>query len=127
VDTSEQTLGRRRRRRHSATFKAEAVGACQQTGVSIAAVALERGLNANLLRRWVHEAERTGAVPVQSRAASPVVVVEDRAGFVPVALSSSQGESPIRIKLRRGSRTVSIEWPVAAARACALLLRELMR
>jgi hypothetical protein len=31
--------GRRRRRRHSAPFKAEAVGGCQQAGVSIAGVA----------------------------------------------------------------------------------------
>jgi transposase len=33
--------GRRRRRRHSALFKAEAVGACQQPGVSVAAVVME--------------------------------------------------------------------------------------
>jgi hypothetical protein len=53
MSTSEGTViqtGRRRRRRHSALFKAEAVGACQQSGVSIAAVALARGLNANMLR-----------------------------------------------------------------------------
>ena len=127
MDTSEQTASRRRRRRHSAAFKAEAVAACRQMGVSIAAVALERRLNANLLRRWVHEAERTGTVPVESRAASPIVPVDNNASFVPVTLSSSPGELPIRIRLRRGSRTVSIEWPVGAARECALLLRELMR
>jgi transposase len=40
-------------------FKEEAVGACQQAGVSVAAVALARGVNANLLRRWVAQAERT--------------------------------------------------------------------
>jgi len=38
--------GRRRRRRRSGQFKAEAVGACQQPGVSVAAVALARSLNA---------------------------------------------------------------------------------
>ena len=54
------STGRRRRRRHSALFKAEAVGACQQPGVSIAAVALARGLNANMLRDWVRKAERSG-------------------------------------------------------------------
>jgi hypothetical protein len=66
VNTSERAISmvRRRRRRHSAGFKAEAVAACLQPGVSIAAVALSRGLNANLLRRWVVEAERTGALPV---------------------------------------------------------------
>ena len=51
-------IKRRRRRRHSAEFKAEAVAACCQPGVSIAAVALSRSVNANLLRRWVVEAER---------------------------------------------------------------------
>ena len=55
------STGRRRRRRHSELFKAEAVGACQQEGVSIAAVALARGLNANLLRSWVRKAERGNA------------------------------------------------------------------
>lgn len=52
MSTTEKVVetGRRRRRRHSALFKAEAVGACQQPGVSIAAVALARRLNANLLR-----------------------------------------------------------------------------
>ena len=58
--------GRRRRRHHSVFFKAEAVGACQQPGVSIASVALARGLNANLLRRWVQEAER-GDAPIAIR------------------------------------------------------------
>jgi transposase len=55
-------IGRRRRGRHSAMFKAEAVGACQHAGVSVAAVALARGLNANLLRRWVAQAERSKAL-----------------------------------------------------------------
>ena len=43
----------RRRRKHSDEFKARAVRACEQPGVSMAAVALAHGINANLLRRWV--------------------------------------------------------------------------
>ena len=50
--------GRRRRRQHSAEFKAQVVAACRKPGVSIAAVALEHRLNANLLRRWVVAEER---------------------------------------------------------------------
>lgn len=53
--------GRRRRRTHSAHFKAEAVGACQQPGISVAAVALARGLNAAMLHRCVKQAERSGS------------------------------------------------------------------
>ncbi|MFP3624926.1 transposase, partial [Burkholderia sp. SIMBA_051] len=48
---------RRRRRRYSEEFKAGVVAACHGTGVSVAAVALEHRLNANLLRRWIDQAE----------------------------------------------------------------------
>ena len=44
-------IERRRRRRHSAEFIAEAVAACRQPGVSIAAMAMSRSVNANLLRK----------------------------------------------------------------------------
>jgi transposase-like protein len=52
---------RRRRRRHSQQFKSEVVASCRQPGVSIAAVALANGLNANLLRRWVVSAQQRRA------------------------------------------------------------------
>ena len=53
VDTigSLPSAGRRRRRLHSDEFKADAVAAASQPGVSMASVALARGVNANLLRR----------------------------------------------------------------------------
>lgn len=127
MSTSEQVFetGRRRRRRHSAAFKAEAIGACQQAGVSVAAVALARGINANLLRKWLREAERTRA-PIAIRPTVPTV--ENAESFVPLAVSAAkQPEAPIRIELRRKGRSVSIEWPASAARECAVLLRELMR
>lgn len=128
MNTSEQavSIGRRRRRRHSAEFRAEAVRACQQPGVSVAAIALARGLNANLLRRWVLRAER-GTLLVPSRSSAPSVPVEKSGGFVPVSISSSAAEAAIRIEVRRGSSTVNIQWPASAAGECALLLRELMK
>ena len=128
MDTSDQavSVGRRRRRRHTAAFRAEAVAACQHPGVSIAAVALARGLNANLLRRWVLQAER-GTLLVPTRSPAPSAPEENPGGFVPVALSSSATEAAIRIEVRRGASTVSVQWPASAARECALLLRELMR
>ena len=45
-------VGRRRRREHSAQFKRELVQASQQPGASVSAIALEHGLNANLLFAW---------------------------------------------------------------------------
>jgi transposase-like protein len=118
--------GRRRRRTHSAHFKAEAVGACQQPGVSIAAVALARGLNAAMLHRWVKQAERSGR-PIAIQGTAPSVAIESGDSFVPVALPSSPVESGIRVELRRKGRSMSLQWPASAARECALLLRELMK
>lgn len=45
-------MGRRRRRRHSAEFKAMVVQECLRPGVSMSAVALAHNLNANMLRKW---------------------------------------------------------------------------
>jgi transposase len=128
VDTTDEvvTSGRRRRRRHSVFFKAEAVGACEQPGASVAAVALARGLNANLLRRWVQEAER-GDAPIAIRSCEPSDAAAAAGGFVPVSLSSSSAESQIQIELRDGARRLSLRWPASQARECALLLRALMK
>lgn len=45
----------RQRRRHSPEFRASVIQACLQPGVSIAAVALANGLNANMVRKWIIE------------------------------------------------------------------------
>jgi transposase len=123
VNTTDRAMGlvRRRRRRHSVEFKAEAVAACLQPGISIAAVALARGLNANLLRRWVVEAERNGTVPVAATKA-----VQSEHHFVPMSLGAAATDAVIRIELQRGSGTLVIQWPSSAAAECAALLRELM-
>ncbi len=128
MNTIEQVIetGRRRRRVHSAHFKAEAVGACQQSGVSIAAVALARGLNAAMLHRWVKQAERSGR-PIAIRTTTPSVAIENEEGFVSVPLPSNPVSAAIRIEVRRRGGSVTVEWPASAAHECALLLRELMR
>ena len=118
--------GRRRRRKHSATFKAEAIGACQQEGVSVASVALARGLNANMLRNWVRKAERSGR-PIVIRPTAPSVAVNAPEGFTPVTLPSHPTPSAIRVEVHRNGRRISIEWPASAARECAVLLKELMK
>jgi len=127
VDTTGNvvTTGRRRGR-HSVFFKAEAVGECQQPEVSIAAVALARGLNANLLRRWVNEAER-GDAPIAVRPSKPSPAPANADGFLLVSLPSGPSESPIRIELRSGAKRLSLRCPASQARECTLLLRALMK
>ncbi len=118
--------GRRRRRSYSELFKAETVGECQQPGVSIAAIALSRGVNASLVRRWVKEAEQSG-IPIAIHRAESTAAIEGAPNFVPVTLPPNSVGGAIRIKVQRRGGTVSMEWPASAAHECALLLRELLR
>jgi transposase-like protein len=120
----EQGLGRRRRRVHSAEFKAEAVAASRRPGVSIAAVALERSINANLLRRWVIEAERAEPAAVDAAKTLP----PPTASFVAVPMRPVPTcEAAIRVEVRRGSLAVSVQWPSSAMHECLIWLRELLK
>ena len=115
--------GRRRRRVHSAEFKAQVVAAYSAPGVSTAAVAMANGVNANLARRWVVEAERRGDIVVVPRVASGAVA----SAFVPLQLPVPAPAPDIRLELRRGTTTINVSWPCAAASQCALWIREVLR
>jgi transposase len=130
VDTSKN--GRapgRRRRTHSDEFKAQVVAACRTPGVSIAAVALEHRLNANLLRRWVVEEDRdreAGLIAAGNGSPAPSIT---SGAFVPVALPepSVSTAQEIVIELRRGATVVKVSWPMESAAACSVWLRALLR
>lgn len=119
----DQATGGRRRRVHSEEFKARVVQASKQPGVSMAAVALANGVNANLLRRWVLMSQASAAVP-QRTALAPVPA---HAGFIPVPMPAAQEQTLIRIDVQRGSTTITVSWPTSAADVCACWLRELLR
>jgi transposase len=101
-----------------------------QLGVSIAAVAQSRGINANLLRRWVHAAELGADQNTNgsaTRAVSAPAVAAPIAAFVPVQLPAGAAAArDIRIELR-GATAVSVSWPTDAAAQCAAWMRELLR
>jgi len=131
VDTISNQAGgarRRRRRLHSDEFKADAVAACTQPGVSMAAVALSRGVNANLLRRWVREAElhSTPKAPMIEARREVAPPPEAPTPFIPFQLPAPVAKD-IRVEVRRGPTTISVTWPAEAAGECALWIRELLR
>lgn len=119
--------GRIRRRRHSEAFKIKVIAACRRPGVSIASVALLHGLNANLLRRWIHEREKDAAKPELPALESPTVS-DSTPSFVPLALSKPPAKTgEIQVDLWRNDLKVSVTWPASASAECAAWLRELMR
>ncbi|AET90725.1 hypothetical protein BYI23_B001180 [Burkholderia sp. YI23] len=121
----EASLGRRRRRRYSVEFKAQVVAACQGPGVSLAAIALHHKLNANLLRRWVEQAERNDCVLVaRSDVAAPSATAPAPA-FVPLPLETrSAHAAEIRVEVRRADQSITVSWPTSEAAQCATWLRE---
>ncbi|WP_354687953.1 IS66-like element accessory protein TnpA [Cupriavidus necator] len=125
MNTIEEIAPTRRRRRHSAEFKAKAVQDCMQPGVSIAAVALHHRLNANLLRRWVAEQEELDAA-----AEARELMTVPQGEFIPLQIGEptpTPAMPDIQIEVRRGASTISIRWPGSAAAECAEWLQGWLR
>ena len=102
------------------------MAACQQPGVSMAAVAMAHGINANLLRRWVHDAEVKPTAANEDRPAS--ATKPPVPAFMPMTVPASTiATGDIRIDLRRGAMSVTVTWPSSAAAECAMWIRELLR
>jgi transposase len=128
VDTSvSSAAGRRRRRKHSAEFKAQLVQACEQPGVSSAAIAMANGINANLLRRWVNDAEQRGSTLIARSPPPPPPLAPPAPEFIPLQLPAPKPQADIRIELQRSGISVSVTWPVSAAAECATWMREILK
>jgi len=115
------TQSRRTRRTHSEAFKQSLIEACGEPGASVAGVAMANGINANQLRRWMRERgiepPELSCLPLRVAASKPL------GGFVPMQLPPSL-DAPIRLELRKGTATVTVEWPASSAAACGAWLRE---
>jgi hypothetical protein len=97
-----------------------------QPGVSMAAVAMAHGVNANLLRCWVRAVEDK---PGFGAAAVPAMTTPSALppSFVPVQIPPIPAAPDIRIELRRGAMSISVTWPAAAAAECGSWMREVLR
>ena len=92
----------------------------RQPGISVSAVALENGVNANLLRRWMKQ------FPVDAN----LPIVPPPAKLVPVQLEQVNASPPnedIQFDIRRGSTRINIRWPIDKAEACAQWLGALLK
>jgi transposase len=109
-----------KRRFYSPELKLQVIGACAQPGASIAGVALQHGINANIVHRWLREH-------------SQGVLIRRQQTFVPVTLNSApqpsapQPAADIRIEVRRVNTTIVVHWPLAGGAACAQWLRECLQ
>ena len=142
----QDTNGRRRRRKHSPAYKAELVQLCLSSGASLAAIALDHGLNANLLRRWVIEHERLGLHTLDDacidQAPAPAPAVGPLPEFIPLVRATSTSsltpasahrhecasvaDATVRVELNVAQMNITLHWPSSNSLALAHVLRELM-
>lgn len=109
-----------KRRFYSPELKLQVVTACTQSGASIAGVALQHGINANIVHRWLREHNQG-------------ILIRGQQTFVPVTLNSAieaatvQPTADIRVEVKRGNATIVVHWPLAGGAACAQWLRECLQ
>jgi transposase len=96
----------RRRREHSAEFKRDLVARSLESGVSVAAIAMDSGINANLLFGW-RRRHLNALAPAEPAAARSRAAV-----LLPVSIESGPREihsAPPASPARSGSGTIEIE------------------
>jgi transposase-like protein len=136
----------RTRRRYSKEFKAQLVAQAQVPGVSLASVAISHGVNPNVMRRWVADANDRAlpsagtaqAVLAQPDAEDALVLQRDAdvatcapttaTSFVPVKVeAAAPAPAQLHIELVRDGVHVKVSWPLNAAAQSAAWLREVLR
>jgi transposase len=109
-----------KRRFYSPELKLQVVAACAQPGASIAGLALQHGINANIVHRWLREHNQG-------------ILIRRQQTFVPVTLNSAlepvtvQPTADIRVEVKRVNATIVVHWPLAGGAACAQWLRECLQ
>lgn len=111
IESDEEKLVIRRilrngRRRYDAASKARLVAASLEPGVSVARLALDNGVNANLLRKWIKQAKEAG-LKHQPWASAFVPVVAAECSLS-TALTGRNGEE----RLAKPERTGPLSSPV---------------
>ena len=94
-------------------------------GRFIAAVALQHGINTNIVHRWIREHSQATLV-IQPQAFVPVTlsIEPEPVATKPVAVAAT---AEIRMELRRGTSSLTVMWPSELAGDCGAWLREWLR
>lgn len=112
LDTSiPSSPSKQTRRRYSPEFRAELVNRCAEPDVSVASVARDYGINANLIHKWIRAAE-SKAQPI----AAPV-------NFLPVPISPAVVPASVHFEFNG----LSVDWPITHIDQALLWIREFQR
>lgn len=131
------------RRRYSQQFKAELVAQCLEGVESIASLAVEQGMNPNVLHRWIQEHRLYGrhTLPGGSTTSSKHTLAPAPANWIalpsmspagsktpPAIAAQSETDRPIPIQIELAGRGIqmTVHWPAGDYQALASWTRELL-
>ena len=113
-----------KRRTYSAEFKQQIVQACKASEVSIASVALQHGLNTNLVSKWIRLID---GKPRNDRSPLP-----NKPAFIALSCSAPLDPTPtptdmltVQITLPHSKAEIGLKWQVSEISALAELLKAL--
>ena len=112
-----------KRRRFAPDFKHRIVAACKQPGASVARIAREHDLNANLVHKWIRQA-KANPLPVTTPAFVALPVNSTQA---PRSNSGSGADECLRLEIPFRQQSIKVSWPVSQSDRCLALLRELLQ
>lgn len=93
-------IAKQPRKRYSTEFKRQILEACHQPNISIAQVAREHGLNANLIHNWKRALKTSSDVTVQP-------------AFIPLPMeTASKTSTNVLIELPSPQGKIALHWPV---------------
>ena len=112
----------KKRRTYSAEFKQQIVQACKAPDVSIASVALQHGLNTNLVSKWIRLID---AKPGNDRSPLP-----NKPAFIALSCSAPLDPTPtdmltVQITLPHSKAEIGLKWQASEIPALAELLKVL--
>lgn len=126
------------RRTFTAEFKHQLIQQCQQPDTSVAKVAMQHQINANLLHKWIRQSRSMPpalkSLPNPQTDFLPVIVhptpVKQETSPPPVPEKKATAHIRIPLHEEQGSvrnQVIEIEWPVESAKELLPLLRGLVK
>ena len=124
------------RRTFTAEFKHQLIQQCQQPNTSVAKVAMQHQVNANLLHKWIRQSRSMPpalkSLPSPQTDFLPVIVhptpVKQETSPPPVPEKKATAHIRIPLHEEQGSvrdQMIEIEWPVESATELLLLIQGL--
>jgi transposase-like protein len=102
----------RERKSYPKSFKIQVVQECEQPGVSVAAIAMMHGINANVVRRWIPLYRNPQALALPD--------------FIPLKVEPKRKTEALAIiELPLGQQMLTVKWPTSDPEGCARFIRGL--